>query len=264
MGDPTRLNQILINLVGNAIKFTEQGAVDVSLYIENHQLVYKVKDTGIGIPKQAQASIFGAFEQAKDSTTRFYGGTGLGLSISQQLVELQDGRIWVESTEGNGSTFYVALDLIAADPTAESAYLVSKEELKTMAGSLEGIRILIAEDNPFNQMIAQDDLSYFIQGVSITIVANGVLAVEQFKTGRFDLILMDVQMPEMNGFEATKKIREIEKEEGGKSNITIIAMTASLLKTEIESCYAAGMDNYIPKPYTLEELIKPIFKELRA
>ena len=264
MGDPTRLNQILINLVGNAIKFTEQGAVEVSLHIDNDQLYYKVKDTGIGIPEKAQASIFGAFEQAKESTSRFYGGTGLGLSISQQLVELQDGRIWLESKEGEGSTFFVALHLIAADPTAESAYLVSEEELKTMAASLKGIRILLAEDNPFNQMIAQDDLSYFIQGVSITTVENGVLAVEQFETGQFDLILMDVQMPEMNGFEATKSIRKIEIVEGRTSKISIIAMTASLLKTEIESCYDAGMDNYIPKPYTLEELIKPIFKELRA
>jgi len=133
-----------------------------------------------------------------------------------------------------------------------------------MADSLQGIRILIAEDNPFNQMIAQDDLSFHIKGIQIETVENGTLAVEKFKTEQFDLILMDVQMPEMNGFDATRKIREIEKQENRKDAIPIIAMTASLLKTEINSCFEAGMNNYIPKPYSTEELIRPIFKELRA
>ncbi|MFT5752236.1 MAG: signal transduction histidine kinase/ActR/RegA family two-component response regulator [Flavobacteriales bacterium] len=263
MGDPTRLNQILINLLGNAIKFTEKGTVNISLYVENEQLQFHVSDTGIGIPENAKSTIFEAFEQAKESTTRYYGGTGLGLSISQQLVELQHGRIWLESTEGTGSTFYVALPLIIADTNAVGANLISEEALITMAKSLDGIRILIAEDNPFNQMIAQDDLSYYINNITIDTVENGFLAVEQFTTNTYDVILMDVQMPEMNGFEATKRIREIENKEARIVNIPIIAMTASLLKTEIDSCYDAGMDNYIPKPYTLEELITPIFKELR-
>lgn len=263
MGDPTRLNQILTNLVGNAIKFTEKGTVDVSLFLENEQLQFHVSDTGIGIPKEARASIFEAFEQANESTTRYYGGTGLGLSISQQLVELQGGRIWLESSTGTGSTFYVALPLIKSDLDAVGANLVSEEALKIMAKSLGGIRILIAEDNPFNQMIAQDDLSYYINNVAIDTVENGALAVQQFNANTYDLILMDVQMPEMNGFEATQRIREIENQEERTVRTPIIAMTASLLKTEIDNCYVAGMNNYIPKPYTLEELIKPIFKELR-
>lgn len=264
MGDPTRLYQILINLTGNAIKFTEKGSVAISLTLENEELQFKVKDSGIGIPKMQQESIFGAFEQAKDSTARHFGGTGLGLSISKQLVELQEGRIWLESTEGGGSSFYFTLPLHIAQADAVGEGLISEEKLKIMAASLEGIRILIAEDNPFNQMIAQDDLSYYIKGVSIDTVENGILAVAQFNTAAYDLILMDVQMPEMNGFEATRRIREIENQKSSTSRIPIIAMTASLLKTEIDSCYDAGMDNYIPKPYTLEELIKPIFKELRA
>lgn len=264
MGDPTRLNQILINLVGNAIKFTEKGSVNILVSSTDSQLHFKIKDTGVGIPKDKHKSIFEAFEQAKGSTTRYYGGTGLGLSISKQLVDLQEGKIWVESTEGQGSIFSFQLPLTIADANTVSQNYISEDRLKTMAKSLKGIRILIAEDNPFNQMIARDDLTYYIEDITIETVENGALAIEKFKTDTYDLILMDVQMPEMNGFEATKSIRDIEKLEGRTTKIPIIAMTASLLKTEIDNCYNAGMDNYIPKPYSLEELIKPIFKELRS
>ena len=263
-GDPTRLNQILINLIGNAIKFTDKGNVDLLLSLHDDHLHFQIKDTGIGIPKDQLDSIFGAFEQAKETTTRYYGGTGLGLSISKQLVELQDGRIWVESSEGKGNTFYFDLPLAIPEIDAVSKDFISEDKLKAMAKSLKGIRILMAEDNPFNQMIAQDDLSYYIEGVTIDTVKNGVLAIDKFKSDTFDLILMDVQMPEMNGFEATKSIRAIEKSEGRTPKIPIIAMTASLLKTEIKNCYNAGMDNYIPKPYKLEELIVPIFNELKS
>nr|WP_321247099.1 ATP-binding protein [uncultured Psychroserpens sp.] len=264
MGDPTRLNQILINLVGNAIKFTEKGTVDILVSSANNKLNFEIKDTGIGIPKDKQETIFAAFEQAKESTTRYYGGTGLGLSISKQLVDLQDGKIWVESSEDKGSTFYFELPLTIPQSDAISQNFISEDKLKTMAESLKGIRILIAEDNPFNQMIAQDDLSYYIEDITIDTVKNGVLAIEKFKTNSFDLILMDVQMPEMNGFEATKKIRDIEQSEKRDSKIPIIAMTASLLKTEIDSCYNSGMDNYIPKPYKIGELIVPIFNVLKS
>ena len=264
MGDPTRLNQILLNLAGNAIKFTEKGKVAISLTTENEELRFSIKDTGIGIEKEKMEHIFEAFEQAKGSTSRYYGGTGLGLSISKQLAELLQGKIWVESTEGQGSTFNIVLPLTIAEAGAVGANLISEEKLKAMCDSLHGIRVLIAEDNPFNQMIAQDDLSYYIKGITIDTVGNGAFAIEKFNTTSYDLILMDVQMPELNGFEATKKIREIENREGRTTKIPIIAMTASLLKTEIDHCFTAGMDNYIPKPYTLEELISPIFKELKS
>ncbi|MEZ4953867.1 MAG: tetratricopeptide repeat protein [Saprospiraceae bacterium] len=263
MGDPTRLNQILINLAGNAIKFTEKGKVDILLEKENGHLKFSIKDTGIGISKNRIGNIFGAFQQANDSISRHYGGTGLGLSISKQLVELQNGKIWVESEENQGSTFFVELPLVAAAADAIDQNLITGDKLKTMAASLKGIRILLAEDNEFNQMIAQDDLSYYIEEVKIDSVKNGALAVEKFKTGDYDLILMDVQMPEMNGFEAARMIREIEEKEGKGNAIPIIAMTASLLKSEVDNCYAAGMDNYIPKPYKAEELIGPIFKEIK-
>jgi signal transduction histidine kinase/ActR/RegA family two-component response regulator len=263
IGDPTRLNQILLNLAGNAIKFTEKGNVIISLTAEKQQLRFAIKDTGIGVEKEKLEHIFKAFEQAKKSTSRYYGGTGLGLSISKQLVELQHGKICAESSLGQGSTFYVTLPLTIASADLGQT-IISGEKLKSMMKSLEGIRILIAEDNPFNQMIAQDDLSFYIDNVKIETVENGALAIEKFKTSSYDLILMDVQMPEMNGFEATKKIREIESAQERVTAIPIIAMTASLLKTEIDSCYNAGMNNYIPKPYKLEELIVPIFKELRS
>ena len=261
MGDPTRLNQILINLVGNAIKFTEKGSVDIFLREENNRLIFSIKDTGIGIPKEKVETIFGAFEQAKDFTSRHYGGTGLGLSISKQLVELQQGKIWVESEEDKGSTFFFELPFIAAAANAVSDNLITEERLQKMTDSLQGIRILLAEDNAFNQMIAQDDLSYFIKNVKIDVVENGAQAVEKFQQENYDLILMDVQMPEMNGFEATRLIRILEK--GKETRIPIIAMTASLLKSEIDHCHEAGMDNYIPKPYQPEELIVPIYEEVK-
>lgn len=261
MGDPTRLNQILINLAGNAIKFTGKGDVNILLQKENDRLKFSVKDTGIGISPNKIESIFGAFEQAKDSISRHYGGTGLGLSISKQLVELQQGKIWVESEEEKGSTFFFELPLIAAATNAVSDNLITEERLQKMTDSLQGIRILLAEDNVFNQMIAQDDLSYFIKNVKIDVVENGELAVEKFKSENYDLILMDVQMPEMNGFEATRKIRALE--EGKGNRIPIIAMTASLLKSEVDNCYDAGMDNYIPKPYQPEDLIAPIYEEVK-
>ncbi|MFT7546014.1 MAG: signal transduction histidine kinase/ActR/RegA family two-component response regulator [Gammaproteobacteria bacterium] len=264
MGDPTRLNQILINLVGNAIKFTEKGKVELLLQLKNNQLNFQVTDTGIGIPTDKQKTIFGAFEQAKSSTNRYYGGTGLGLSISKQLVELQNGKIGVQSIEDKGSTFFFELPLTIPEGNTVGQNFISKEKLKMMTDSLKGIRVLIAEDNPFNQMIAQDDLTFFIEGIQLVTVENGALAVDKFEAESFDVILMDVQMPQMNGFEATKAIRAIEKSEGRTSHTPIIAMTASLLKTEIDSCYSAGMNNYIPKPYKLEELIIPLYSELRS
>jgi hypothetical protein len=177
MGDPTRLNQILINLVGNAIKFTKKGSIIILVSVMDNQLHFEIKDTGIGISKDKHESIFDAFKQAKESTTRYYGGTGLGLNISKQLVDLQDGRIWVESIEGEGSTFYFELPLTIPEANAVSQNFISEDKLKTMAKSLKGIRVLIAEDNPFNQMIAQDDLSYYIEDISLETVENGILAI---------------------------------------------------------------------------------------
>lgn len=254
IGDPNRLSQILTNLAGNALKFTEKGSVRIQLTRKDEFLLFEVHDTGIGIPKEKQYSIFEAFEQAEGSTTRNFGGTGLGLNISRQLVELQKGNIWVESEMGLGSTFFVSLPLIFASEDDRQNSHISDEELKNMAHALKGMNILIAEDNTFNQMIVQDDLNYYVPDISFDIVEDGNLAMEKAKSGAYDLILMDVQMPIMDGYEATIGIREWEKEQK-KSPIPIIAMTASVLKTEINLCFEAGMDNYIPKPYQIQDLI---------
>jgi CheY-like chemotaxis protein len=263
MGDPTRLNQILINLVGNAIKFTEKGSVEILLQNEDGQLRFSIEDTGIGIPENRKSHIFEAFEQVKDSENRHFNGTGLGLSISKQLTQLQGGKIWLESEKGIGSTFYVEFPIVSAAIDAISHNIISDDRLRAMAESLQGIRILLAEDNAFNQMIACDDLLYYIKDVKIDVVENGVLALEKYNSNNYNLILMDVQMPEMNGFESTRQIRTIENSKGKEKGVSIIAMTASLLKSEINSCYDSGMDSYIPKPYNPSELIGAIYTELR-
>ena len=260
MGDPTRLNQILNNLISNAIKFTEKGQVKISLQKLDNQYQIQVKDSGIGIAPDKLNQIFGEFEQADSSISQQYGGTGLGLSITKQLVELQKGKIWVESQPGQGSTFFVRLPLMEITTETGEDKVGAAENIAAMAGALKGIRILIADDNVFNQMIAQDDLEHHIQEVQITKVETGTQALEQFQQAEYDLILMDVQMPEMDGLEATEKIRTIESGSNRPRPIPIIAMTASLLKTEIAKCYQAGATSYIPKPYQIKELIGEIYK----
>ncbi len=262
MGDPTRLNQILINLAGNAIKFTPKGSVKLSVKRKNDFLLYEVKDTGVGIAEEKRTHIFEAFEQADDSTTRHYGGTGLGLNISRQLVELQSGNIWTESVVGQGSSFFVSLPLMLAEEAATASIELTQAQFDSMAAALKGTRILLAEDNEFNQMILLDDLGYFVKDIHIEVAENGAIAWEKFQNGDYDLILMDVQMPEMDGYETTLKIRDWEKG-NGKEPIPIIAMTASLLNTEVNLCFEAGMDNYIPKPYEMEELIGRIYAEVK-
>lgn len=261
-GDPTRLNQILTNLAGNAIKFTEKGEVNIRLSKKSDFLLFEVQDTGIGIPEDRLQSIFDAFKQGDRATARAYGGTGLGLNISRQLVELQGGNIWVESELGKGSIFFVTLPLIPVAGETVASMVVSEAQLAEMAAALKGLRVLIAEDNEFNQMVIQDDLSYYLQDTTLDIAPNGRQAVEKYQTGTYDLVLMDVQMPEMDGYEASLGIRQWEKE-NGKPSVPIIAMTASVLKSEINLCLEAGMDNYIPKPYKMEELIGTIYGEVK-
>jgi CheY-like chemotaxis protein len=176
-------------------------------------------------------------------------------------VELQEGKIWVESVERNGSTFFVELPLLLPGEQPTTAVAIDEEKLKEMAAALSGLKILLAEDNAFNVMVAVDDLNYYISEVKIDVAANGNVAVNKYQSENYDLILMDIQMPEMNGREASRKIRELEAVQGRQNPIPIIAMTASLLKLEIDLCYEAGMTNYIPKPYKIEELIGAIYSE---
>lgn len=252
-GDPARLTQILNNLISNAVKFTEKGHVALSIekYLEKDEeltLQFSVEDTGIGIAKDRLQSIFESFTQASGSTKRLYGGTGLGLAISKQLTELQGGKVWVESELGEGSTFYVQLTFkkgdIKEDSEEQSVDAAVNEQL------LHGIRVLLAEDNIVNQKV----MSRFLErwNVELTIVDNGKDAVIKVREGEYDLILMDLQMPQMDGYEATAAIRSMEH--SAKANIPIIALTAAALQEVKEQVYACGMNDFVTKPFNPYDL----------
>lgn len=260
-GDATRLRQILINLIGNAIKFTEKGLVTTSVKSEQAgekvNVHFTISDTGIGIDQDRMEKIFQSFEQAYSDTSRKFGGTGLGLSISKKLVELHSGKIWVESKKGKGSQFHFIIPYAIAETAVQAAQ--AEDANANVAGALKGARILLVEDNQFNAVVAQEELEDAIEGVSVTVAENGLIAVEKLKSSTFDVILMDVQMPIMNGFEATKAIRNLDN---GKAHTPIIAMTANVLKEEVELCYQAGMNDFIGKPFDTNELMQKIFNLL--
>ncbi|MBK7811151.1 MAG: response regulator [Saprospiraceae bacterium] len=257
-GDATRLRQILINLIGNAIKFTEKGTVTTSLKTESAgeklNLHFTVSDTGIGIDIDRMVKIFESFEQAYSDTSRKFGGTGLGLSISKKLVELHNGNIWVESKKGKGSQFHFVIPSTLAE--TKNAVIPTEDFHVKIADAIKDIRILLVEDNAFNVVVAQEELEDAIEGVFVAVAENGMIAVEKLKSSTFDVILMDVQMPVMNGFEATRAIRN---SGGEKANIPIIAMTANVLKEEVDLCYEAGMNDFIGKPFDTNELILKIY-----
>ena len=258
LGDDGRLRQILINLVGNAIKFTDRGEIIVRVRIESRALDkttlhIEIHDTGIGISPDVQGRIFDAFTQAEATTSRRYGGTGLGLAICRDLVELMQGRIWVESEQGKGSTFHFTAVFGEAkhdnidQPSAPSTGPLLGLAEKTM-------KVLVVEDGRVNQLVAGKLLEE--RGHRVEIANNGQEAVEMVRDGNFDAILMDVHMPEMNGFQATAAIRQIEEKHGG--HIPIIAMTANALKGDREQCIAAGMDDYVAKPIYSAELLHAV------
>jgi CheY-like chemotaxis protein len=258
IGDPLRLQQILLNLMGNALKFTEQGAVGLEVSAEppaNGDVLpkFEVKDTGIGIPPEKQETIFEAFTQADGSVARRFGGTGLGLTISARLVSLMGGRIHVESAPGIGSCFYFTARFQVADTPAAAPSANAPAQPGMAERTCGPLRILLAEDNPVNQLLAIKLLEK--QGHTVSLAANGKDAVDAFASGaKFDLILMDVQMPEVSGYEATRQIREMER--GTGRHMPIIAMTAFAMADDRERCLAAGMDNYISKPIKIRELIQ--------
>ena len=260
--DEARLRQILINLIGNAIKFTAQGEIRLRVWAENQSLHFVVADTGIGIPADKLKAIFEPFEQADGSIARRFGGTGLGLAIVARLVGLMGGSIWVESpwrkpgsTEwASGSAFHFHIKLAIAQPAEAVAPASRREPPKAPP---QALRILLAEDNAVNRRLAQILLEK--QGHFVTVAENGRLAVDLFESQPFDLILMDVQMPEMDGLEATSLIRKREIETGSRQ-IPIVALTAHAMNRDRELCLAAGMDGYITKPIQPEELYRTIYE----
>jgi CheY-like chemotaxis protein len=254
VGDPLRLQQVLANLVANAIKFTSRGHVLVAVREDARidgltELHVVVSDTGIGVPTDKHATIFEAFSQADGSTTRRFGGTGLGLTISANLVALMGGRIWLESEPGAGTTFhFTARFAIAEQPAAGSeprlAELSPMADDDAVAREIAAAHILLAEDNLVNQRVAVGLLSR--RGHRVTVVGNGREAIEALERTTFDLVLMDVQMPEMGGLEATVAIRERERSTGRR--VRIVAMTAHAMTGDRERCLEAGMDGYLSKP----------------
>jgi signal transduction histidine kinase/CheY-like chemotaxis protein len=251
VGDPVRLRQVLTNLVGNALKFTDQGTVridvtrvDSSGTSRQAGLRFAVIDTGIGIAESDRARIFDAFTQVDGSATRRFGGTGLGLAISSQLVQLMGGRLDVESAVGRGSSFSFVVSFGIAEAPAAAL------PLPPSARAARPLAVLVAEDNPVNQLLVRRLLEK--AGHAVTVVETGVGAIEAVAHARFDAVLMDVQMPGINGFDATSHIRATERD--GRRRLPIIALTAHAMQGDRERCLAAGMDGYVSKPIRPEVL----------
>ncbi|HMJ61165.1 MAG TPA: ATP-binding protein [Bryobacteraceae bacterium] len=263
LGDPGRLRQILVNLTGNAIKFTEHGGVTIRVErlpdtAEEVELHFSVKDTGIGIPLNKQRHVFSAFAQADSSSTRIFGGTGLGLTISSQLVAMMGGRIWLESEEGAGSTFHFTVRLgrvqaprIEAQPDPGPRH--------TEEGQPR-LRFLVVEDNVVKRLVATR-LSEK-RNHTVSTAANGREALDMLEKEQFDCVLMDVQMPVLDGLEATAAIRNRDRHSGG--HLPIIAMTAHAMAGDLERCLAAGMDAYLTKPIQAAALFATVERVLGA
>jgi signal transduction histidine kinase/CheY-like chemotaxis protein len=261
IGDPNRLRQVMINLLGNSIKFTDKGHLEVRVEQDPEDerpgsLRFGVSDTGIGIPEDKLAAVFESFTQADSSTTRKYGGTGLGLTISRQLVELMGGRIWVESEVGKGSTFFFTAKLgVQEDQSARTV----REEAQVSTGSIDrladGLRILVADDAEDNRFLI---LSYLNQAkCSIEIAVNGQEAAEKFRGGGFDVVLMDVEMPVMDGYGAVREIRRYEKEKGMAAT-PVVALTAHAFADMADKSREAGFTAHLTKPIRKATLLQAL------
>ena len=257
IGDSLRLEQVLLNITSNAVKFTHDGGVTINVDLSEKKdnyakLLFSVKDTGIGMSEKQTSIVFEAFGQADSSTTRMYGGTGLGLAICKSLVELMGGELWVESSLGIGTTFFFtacfetvdARELPGDASIDESDYLVAEE--------FKGARLLLAEDNEINQLIAEELLT--LAGFSVDIAENGTIAVDMVEKNNYDLVLMDIQMPETDGFSATKTIRLNNK----FKNLPILAMTANAMHGDREKSLQAGMNDHITKPLVPKDVLRTI------
>jgi len=260
VGDSARLSQILYNLIGNALKFTEKGHIKVGCELlkkknENLSIKFSVEDTGIGIPKNKIEMIFGRFNQAYADTNRKFGGTGLGLAITKKLLELQNGELQVQSAIGKGSTFYFVLDFKVAPQQLSPNTKQSKAVVAPIQKSLKGVRLLLVEDNHVNRMVATKFLNKW--DIEPDSVENGAEAVKLLKKQKYDIVLMDLQMPKMDGYEATLKIRKF------NSDVPIIALTASAMMDTRERVLKTGMTDYISKPFNPDDLYVKIATHIK-
>jgi signal transduction histidine kinase/CheY-like chemotaxis protein len=252
-GDSLRLSQIITNLLSNAIKFTHNGTIDITINrVTNNRIRFEIKDTGIGLKREEQERLFQPFSQADGSTSREYGGTGLGLAISKQLVEMMNGKIWVESIYNQGSTFIFEIELeeLRYSSIKKNKIVIDSQELENqkIIEKLKNSKILLAEDDSINQEIILGLLEE--TNIEIDVAENGEEAIELHKRNRYTLIFMDIQMPILDGYEATKAIRKIDK------NIPIYAITASAMNEDIPKTLESGMNGYLHKPIDIDKLYK--------
>jgi CheY-like chemotaxis protein len=258
LSDPIRVQQILANLLTNAIKFTDAGSVSLDVGRENQNLFFRITDTGIGMTEEQMSRIFTPFEQADGSTTRKFGGTGLGLAIVKRIVDLMGGEIRVSSVLEQGSTFEVSLPFLPVNAAASAERPDVAEMVVGDGQPLRGIRILVAEDNEINQEILVSNL--LEDGASVVAVCNGRAAVDRIIADgakAYDIVLMDIQMPEMNGHEATREILRL------APDIPIIGQTAHALTEEIDACFTSGMVGYIGKPINPNKLVETVLEFAR-
>ncbi len=260
VGDPVRLNQVLINLISNAVKFTHNGSISINCSKAREMrgtcwVKIEVTDTGVGIPEEKLNTIFESFSQADASVTRRYGGTGLGLTIVKQLVELQKGKIHVVSREHVGSTFSVVIPYQIG--RVKTITQVPKPARKLKDINTSQLHVLLVEDNDINRLYAKSILKNW--QCHIDVAENGLVAIEKVKNNFYDVVLMDVQMPVMDGYEATKAMRAMHQ----SARVPIIALTANATHSDVEKCLASGMNDYLPKPFTPEDLYHKLFKDLK-
>lgn len=258
LGDALRISQILTNLLSNAIKFTERGSVTLRIQQMDSQLIkFEVQDTGIGLKEAEKQEMFKEFQQADMSTSRKYGGTGLGLAITKNLVELMDGNVWIESEYGVGSTFIFQIPLEVASNEEDPKDILTQDidTLKEQLCSIKEASILVAEDNKMNQLIIEMALEDC--KIKIDFALDGKIALEMFKQHNYALILMDIQMPNMNGYDAAKAIRKID------SKIPIIALSANVMKEDVQKSLASGMNEHLGKPIEFDKLYSTLLNYLK-
>ncbi len=253
-GDATRLRQVLHNLVGNAVKFTEQGEVTLRANVIGDRLRILVRDTGAGISPEDLVRVFEPFQQADNSYARRHAGTGLGLTLSRELARAMGGDVTAESTPGIGSVFTLDLPWVPAEPVAPEGTNGQPESARNLKG-----RVLLAEDNPVNVRVAMAILKKL--GLEVAVAADGEQAVASYRAQRPDAVLMDCHMPGVDGFEATSRIRELESQQG-VARVPILAVTANAFREDRERCLAAGMDDYLAKPFSAEDLARMLERHL--